>query len=49
MPKYVILVEILGGVPSFMLYRRRWFFGLQFLERWNTAESALTRVAELRH
>jgi hypothetical protein len=47
MKKYVIKEELMGGTIYFMIYEK--WFGLFeiFYERWNTFETATTRLNEL--
>lgn len=46
--KFYIRYEVMGGDWYYMIYRK-YFFGLLhcFWERWNTSESAITRINEL--
>lgn len=47
-PKWVILKERMGDEWYYMLYRSN-IFGGYFYERWNTEETALLRLSELRN
>jgi len=46
MIKYYIRYEVMGGNWYYMIYSRFFIFH-SFYERWNTAESAKTRLSEL--
>lgn len=45
---YKIRQEFMNGQNYFMIYRTWWFFE-HFIERWNTRQSAITRLKELRN
>jgi hypothetical protein len=46
MKKYKIVPEKMGGVRYYMIYKRGWILW-SFYERWNTPETAKTRLTEL--
>ena len=45
--RFVSRMERMGGEWFYMIYRRSWFGGLTFWERWNASESAAVRLSEL--
>lgn len=47
MSKFYIRYELHGGFWYYMIYRQFLFFH-EFYERWNTPESAVLRLNELR-
>lgn len=49
MKKYVIKEEKMCGEPYFMIYVKILWIIPVFFERWNTLDSATTRIKELNH
>ena len=47
MVEYYIRYEVMGGEYYYMIYRRVLCFH-SFIERWNTSESAVIRLLELK-
>ncbi len=46
LPKYYIRIELMGGTDYYMIYIKQMCIN-SFYERWNTLESAKTRLDEL--
>ena len=47
--RYYIRYEIMGGDWYYMIYRKRFLGHDTFEERWNTPQSAITRLKELNY